>query len=93
MGGSKALPAPRLRVREVAAPDFLFRTDDASNRFCRDIVELLVGRSGLSPEEAVRRVNALWEGQDFLGEDGRYRWMAGVWATHLYHFYEHMPPH
>ncbi|MFE2067842.1 hypothetical protein ACFXDH_36645 [Streptomyces sp. NPDC059467] len=46
----------------MSTEEFLVELDDGMLEFFRDIAEVLVTRFGVSPEEAVARVNAVYEG-------------------------------
>jgi hypothetical protein len=71
---------------------FRFRTDDEAQEFCEEIARQISKRFNISIENAVDRINRLWSGQDFFGEDDRYHWLLEFWVKHIYAFYEEHGP-
>jgi hypothetical protein len=46
-----------------------FTTDEASRQYCDLIMEHMVGTLGVPADEALQKMNRLWKGLSFLGED------------------------
>jgi hypothetical protein len=70
--------------------EFDFATDEKSYHFCRRIAEEMATGYQIPIEDAVARINWLWSGHTFQGEDSRYHWLD--WATHIFRFYEEHHP-
>lgn len=69
--------------------EFDFTTDSESRDFCVAIAEAMVAKYGISRVEAVRRINRLWVGTTFVGEeDIIYHRPESYWVEHIYNFYE-----
>ena len=47
---------------------FSFKTSAESEAYCREIISEMVRLFGITPEEAIGRMNRLWHGQDLSGE-------------------------
>ena len=48
---------------------FTFTTDDKSLEYCNLILEHMIHEMGATPEKALLKMNSLWEGLAFRGED------------------------
>lgn len=67
---------------------FDFNTDEESRQFCDTIAEQMAAQYRISKDDAIKRINRLWAGNDFLGEDDRYHWLASFWVKHIFSFCE-----
>jgi hypothetical protein len=68
-----------------------FETDMDSRTFCDEITDIMSQKYGLTMHQSVTRINRLWEGDPFVGDDMRYHRPAESWADHIYQFYEQYP--
>ena len=66
-------------------PLWAFATDAESDAFCQEIVARIVRLFGISVEEAIGRINRLWRGIPFLGEDIIYHETPDYWAHVMYY--------
>lgn len=71
---------------------FAFATDAKSEQYCKDVVDALTWKFGISRVQAVSLLNHQWNGQDFVGVgDVRYHLREPrAWAT--YWKQEGVPP-
>jgi hypothetical protein len=69
--------------------NFDFITDLESRDFCLAIANAMAAKFAISREEAVKRINRLWVGTTFVGEDDlTYHRSEDEWVEHIYNFYE-----
>jgi hypothetical protein len=71
--------------------DYRFETDAEARTFCDEIADIMSHKYGLTTDQSVTRINRLWEGDPFLGDDMRYHRPVEIWADHIYQFYEQYP--
>lgn len=65
---------------------FQFPMDQQANEFCELIVAEMRRLFGISLDEAVRRVNSHWHGQEIFGEDDVvYNEDETFWAKQIYY--------
>ncbi len=62
-----------------------FETDAESDDFCEKIVAEMKSRFGISEQEAIARINAQWEGSQFVGCDLIYHETEEYWANTIYY--------
>lgn len=69
--------------------EFDFETDPESHEFCVTIASIMAERYAISIADAIDRINRLWAGTTFVGEDDIiYHQTESYWANHIYRFYE-----
>lgn len=65
---------------------FDFLTDEDSHKFSEEIAKEMVRLFGISLEEALKRVNRHWKGQDLTGtENIVYHEDETFWANQIYY--------
>jgi hypothetical protein len=64
---------------------FEFLVDDKSRAFCDEIIREMQSRLGVTESEALGRMNQLWKGVDFEGDDLRFHETADFWAMDIYY--------
>lgn len=66
--------------------NFSFKTDEQSFEFCKSIIQEMVMLFGIDKDEAIGRMNRLWTGLEFLGdEDLIYHEDEEYWANTIYY--------
>lgn len=65
--------------------NFLFETDSESEAFCERIAQEMVRLFGISPDEAVGRINNAWKGLSIVGDDLIYHETEEYWANNIYY--------
>lgn len=69
--------------------EFDFVTDNQSHDFCMSIASNIAQKYGISLTDAILRINRLWAGTTFSGEnDIIYHRPENYWVDHIYSFYE-----
>ena len=65
---------------------FEFQVDAESEEFCNEIVNEMIKHFGIPESEAIGRINQLWKGHDFEGQDDiRYHEPPEFWAYDIYY--------
>jgi hypothetical protein len=67
---------------------FDFTVDSDAYDFCMTIANTMAQKYGISLEEAIKRINRLWVGDEIVGDDLIYHRLESWWADHIYDFYE-----
>lgn len=68
---------------------FEFTTDNESKAFCMEIAQQMAKRYSISIEHAIERINYLWHGQTFVGEeDDHYHWSVENWTKHIFNYWD-----
>lgn len=63
---------------------YAFTTDDKSREYCDLIMDHMVANLGVTAEEALAKMNALWKGQSMTGEDDLlYHQDVDYWAEFI----------
>ena len=65
---------------------FNFRTDTKSERYCDEIIRKMMNIFSISENEAVGRMNMLWDGLEIVGEDDLiYHEDVEYWVNTIYY--------
>ena len=65
---------------------FSFRTDVQSEKFCALVADSMISLFGISPDEAVGRINRAWATLELLGDDQIiYHENEDFWANDIYY--------